>query len=145
MRRVLACVDLSASTDAVVACGCDLAGPDGELTILHVAAPEPDFVGYGVGPPSVRDTIARELREEHRAVERLAEATRATGIAATALTVQGAAVERILEHAARLAIDFVIVASSSHGALHDLLVGSAIPGLLHRAAVPVVVVPHHPK
>lgn len=49
MRRVLACIDLSLSSHAVIAGARDLATPDGKLFILHVAAPDPDFVGFEAG------------------------------------------------------------------------------------------------
>lgn len=143
-RRILACVDLSGSSDAVVACARGLATPDGELIILHVAAPEPDFVGYDAGPSSVRDNVARDLRREHQAVRLLADAASGPGLEVTPLTVQGMTADRILEHAERLGAHFIVVASRGHGALHDLLVGSVVRGLLRRAPVPVVVVPWHP-
>src|SRR5689334_11099371 len=110
-RCVLACVDLSASSQSVVACARGLALPHGKLVILHVAAPEPDFVGYKAGPEVVRTEVAKDLREAHRAVQRLADDVRDEGIDVTPLTVQGAIGERILEHAGRLQADFVVVAS----------------------------------
>jgi hypothetical protein len=84
MRRVLACVDLTESSDRVLACARALTEPEGELVILHVAAPEPDFVGYCVGPQSVREAGALELRNEHRQVQQLAAACAATCFVARA-------------------------------------------------------------
>jgi nucleotide-binding universal stress UspA family protein len=141
MRRILACVDLSESSQAVIACACGLASPGGKVVLLHVAAGEPEFVGYRSGPDVVRDAVARELREEHLAVQRLADGVRDRGLDVTPLTVQGATAERILEHAERLHADFIIVASRGHGVLHDVLVGSTVRAVLHAATVPVVVVP----
>ena len=141
MRNILACVDLSASSAAVIACACGLAAPDGKLVILHVAADDPEFVGYDAGPSTVRDNVARDLRREHSAVQRLAEGVRERGLEVVPLTVQGVATERILEHAERLHADFIVVASRGHGLVHDLLVGSVVRGLLRTTNVPLVVVP----
>jgi nucleotide-binding universal stress UspA family protein len=141
MRRVLACVDLSPSSDAVVRCACSLAAPDGSVVILHVAPPDPEFVGYEVGPRSVRDAVANHLRQEHRDAQRLAAAYAETGVEVMPLTVQGGVVERILEHADRLPAQLIVVASRGHGVVHDLLVGSVVRGLLKGSRVPVVVVP----
>jgi nucleotide-binding universal stress UspA family protein len=143
MRRVLACIDLSEPSEAVLDCASGLAAPDGRLVILHVAAPEPDFVGYGVGPSSVRDSVASDLRREHRDVQELAHARAATGISVTPLVVQGAIVEKILDHATRLNSDFIVLASKGHSAMHDLVAGSVVRGVLQGAKVPVVVVPRH--
>lgn len=145
MRRILACVDLSESSQAVIDCACGLAARGGKLVVLHVAAGEPDFVGYKVGPPNERDSVAKDLRAEHLAVQRLAEGVRDQGLDVTPLTVQGATADRIVEHAARLHSDFIVVASRGHGALHDLLIGSVVQAVLHAATVPVVVVPWHSK
>jgi nucleotide-binding universal stress UspA family protein len=140
-RRILACVDLSAFSARVIDCARALAEPDGTLVILHVAAPDPEFVGYAAGPKSVRDAVAADLREEHRAVQSLADGVRSSGLTVTPLAVQGATTERIHEHAVRLDVDFVVIGSRSHGALHDLVVGSVVQGVLRGAATPVVVVP----
>ena len=142
MRLILACVDLSASSDAVIDCARGLAAPDGQLVILHVAAPDPDFVGYGAGPSCVRDDVARDLRREHQTVQRLAEGARQAGMAVTPLTVQGATAETILEHSRRLGASFIVVGSRGHGALRNALVGSVVQGLVRGATMPVVVVPH---
>jgi nucleotide-binding universal stress UspA family protein len=121
-----------------------LAAPDGELVLLHVAAPEPDFIGYEVGPPSVRDAVAGTLRQAHRRVQELAAQSASAGLRVTPLTVQGMTGDRILDHARRLQADMIAIASHGHGAVHELLAGSLLHELLRGAAVPVVVVPVHP-
>lgn len=141
MRRILACVDPAEPCNALLECARRLCEPDGELVILHVGDPEPDFVGYGVGPQSVRQAVARELRLEHRQVQDMAKELAAGGARVTPLMVQGAVVEKILEHAARLGSDLIVLYSKRHGALHDLFAGSVARGVLKGAAVPVVLVP----
>jgi nucleotide-binding universal stress UspA family protein len=141
MRRILACVDLSESSALVLGCARGLCDSGGELVILHVAAPEPDFIGYGVGPQSVRDAVALELRQEHRQVQQMARDLEAPGLAVTPLTVQGAVAEKIIEHAERLAVDFIVLGAAGHGRLHDLIVGSALRGVIKGASTPVVLVP----
>jgi len=138
-------VNLSEGSEAVVACARGLAGPGGTLVVLHVAAPDPDFVGYEAGPSSVRQNVAADLRSEHRGLQRLADAARGPDLEPTPLFVQGPTAEMILEHAARLRADFVVVGSRKHGALHDFLVGSTVRELLRNSTVPVVVVPSPSK
>ena len=141
MRRVLACVDLTESSQRVLGCARGLCEPAGQLIILHVAAPEPDFVGYGVGPESVRHSVALELRSEHRQVQQLAATSRASGLLVTPLTVQGMAAEKILDHAERLEVDFIVLATKSHSMLHDWVVGSVARAVVKGACRPVVLVP----
>jgi nucleotide-binding universal stress UspA family protein len=137
----MACIDLSATSDDVLACARRLTQPAGRLVLLHVAAPDPEFVGYDVGPASVREEVAGELRTEHRRVQALAAALDDSGLTVTPLTVQGVVVDRILEHAARLAVDLIVVASKGRSAVAELFAGSTVHGLLRAATVPVVVVP----
>jgi nucleotide-binding universal stress UspA family protein len=143
MRRILACVDLSETSEKVVDCAVSLTAAGDELVILHVAAPEPDFVGYDPDPKSMRDQVAKTLRDEHQAVQRIAERIRSTGLTVMPLTVQGATVARIAEHAERLGAALVVVASHGRGLLHELVVGSVVTGLLRTVTIPVVVVPVH--
>jgi nucleotide-binding universal stress UspA family protein len=141
MRRILACVDPAEPCDALLACARRLCEPDGELVLLHVGAPEPDFVGYGIGPESVRQAVARELRTEHRQVQDMAKKLADDGVSVTPLMVQGAVVEEILAHSARLMSDFIVLYSKRRGALHELIVGSVARGVVNGAVVPVVLVP----
>ena len=140
--KVLAAVDLAGSSDRALAVAGDMAArTDGHVYVLHVAEPDPDFVGYDVGPDVVRDQVAEEFHREHRQVQALAEGLRQKGIDATALMIQGAIVETILREAERLDVDFIVVTSHGHGAAFDLLIGSISKGVVHNSSRPVLVVP----
>ena len=74
MKTILALVDFSDVTEAVVKAAGELAGTfKAVLYLLHVAAPDPDFVGYEAGPQTVRDNAAKHFREEHRSLHDLEE------------------------------------------------------------------------
>lgn len=109
--------------------------------LLHVAEPEPDFVGFEPGPDVVRDQVADEYHREHRRLQALAEELREEGIDATALLVRGSIVETVLEKADELDASMIVVGSHGHGATYDLVVGSASAGVIRKAKVPVLVVP----
>lgn len=142
MKTILVPVDFSSVTERVVQAASDLAqGGAARIHLLHVAPPEPEFVGYEPGPQSVRDTVARSRHEEHRRLKELEKALAARGLAVTALLVQGFTVEKILSEAARLSADLIVMGSHGHGALRQLLVGSATDGVLRKAPCPVVIVP----
>ena len=142
MRRLLAAVDFSPVSKAVVDQAASLAKAfSAELTIIHVAAPDPDFVGYAAGPQTVRDDRAHQIRTEHRELQAIAEGLRDRGISARALLIQGPAVEKILAEGQRLRADAIVIGSHGHGALYRALLGSVSEGVVRTARCPVLVVP----
>jgi nucleotide-binding universal stress UspA family protein len=142
MKTVLACIDFSETEGPVIEAAAALAGAfAGELHVLHVAEPDPAFVGYAAGPETVRDRVASTIREEHRRVEALAEELSKRGLAAHAHLARGPYAETILSEGARLGADVIVIGSHGHGRLHTLLVGSVAAEVLRGAQVPVFVVP----
>jgi len=140
--KIVVAVDLAASTEAVLAGAAELARATGaELVLVHVALPEPDFVGYRAGPQSVRDALAEEFRDEHRRLEELAQRLSADGIAATPLLVRGPTVEKILAEAERVDARWIVVGTHGRGAVLEALLGSVSHDVLRKAARPVLVVP----
>ncbi|MBW9266294.1 MAG: universal stress protein [Candidatus Thiodiazotropha sp. (ex. Lucinisca nassula)] len=142
--KILAVVDLSESTANIVEKAEELAiALLAKLWLLHVAEPEPDFVGYDVGPQSVRDTLSQKFHDQHRQLQEIAERMRGNGIDATALLFQGSTVETILHEASRLDVDMIVIGSHGRGAMYHLLMGSVTEGVLHAAKCPILVVPTH--
>ena len=144
--NILVTVDFSNTTDRVMRVTEAIArGSGAHLYLLHVADPEPDFMGYDAGPEVVRDQVAHSYNEAHRRTQELAESLRQSGLEATALTIQGAIIESVLDQAERLDAGFVVVGSHGHGAVYDLLVGSISEGIVRKSARPVLVVPARDK
>ncbi len=142
MRHILVPVDFSNVTPYVVDCAVTLADRFGsELHLLHVAAPDPAFVGYETGPESVRDFVAAELRAEHRQLHTLATQLRQAGTHVRAVAIQGDTVATILARAEHIAADVIVIGSHGHGALYRILLGSISEGVLRGAKCPVMVVP----
>ena len=140
--KLLVAVDLSEFTEKVVATVASIAKALGaEVWLVHIAEPEPEFVGLDAGPQSVRDDIAKVFHNEHRQIQEFADGLRETGIDTTALLLQGATTEKILEQAAKLNADMIVVGSHGRGAMLQLLVGSVSEGVLRKSACPVLVVP----
>ena len=140
--KILVAIDLSNASDEVMQIVQFTAkAMSAEVRVLHVAEADPSFVGYEAGPDVVREQVAHEFREEHRAVQAHAEALRQAGIEATALLIQGAIVETILNEAKRMEADLLIVGSHGFGALYDLFLGSSSRGVLKDTEIPVLVVP----
>jgi nucleotide-binding universal stress UspA family protein len=142
MRTILVPIDFSEVTERVVDTATSLAQAfSSKLCLLHVAAPDPAFVGWDPGPDVVRHQRATDLRDEHRRAQDLAEELRGRGLEAQALLVQGPTVETILERAAKLEADLIVLGSHGHGALYRALLGSISEGVVRKATCPVLIVP----
>jgi nucleotide-binding universal stress UspA family protein len=143
LDEILVAVDFSGGTEHVLAVAARVAAASGaSVHLLHVAAPEPGFVGYDkAGGPEDRDHRADELRDEHQGLGVLADAMKDSGITVKPLLVKGATIEVILGEANRLGADLIVVGSHGHGAMHRFLVGSTPDALVRQSEIPVLVVP----
>ena len=91
MKNIVVPLDFSDQTDVVLRLASEMGKAFGaHLWLLHVAAPEPDFVGYGPAPDCVREQAAKLLREELSRVQRLAR--RLAGFAPEAIALAKASV-----------------------------------------------------
>ena len=143
MKNILVPVDFSEVSAAVIATAESLAEAfSAKVWLIHVAAPDPEFVGFDVGPQSVRDQRASNLRDEHRHLQDEAERLRGGGIDATALLIQGPTVEKILAEAERLEADWIVIGSHGHGATYRVLLGSVSENVVRGSKLPITIVPH---
>lgn len=141
-RKILVPVDFSDVTDKVLQEARALARQFGAKTwLVHVAAPEPDFIGYEVGPAYIRDSLARDLRDQHQRLQAYQDTFTSEGLDATSMLVPGIPVRKIVAEVERLAPDLIIVGSHGHGALYNLLMGSVAESIVKHATCPVLIVP----
>lgn len=115
-------------------------GLKGRLWLLHVEPPEPDFVGYDVGPQPVRDAVASEAHRHHRQLQAAAQRCREAGVETTALLLQGPTVESLIEKADELELDMLLVGAHRGSTLRRLFLGSVSDGLLRQAHCPVMLI-----
>ena len=142
MKNILVAIDFSDVTQQVVTQGMLLARAFAcRLWLIHVAAPDPDFVGYSTGPQFRRDLRAETLRDEHKYLQDQADELRKQGIDVTTLLIQGETIETILQEALKLRADIIVIGSHGHGALYKTFVGSVSEGIIRRASCPVTIVP----
>jgi len=140
--NIVTAIDFSDTTSGIISVTRKMAKVmNASVCLVHVAAPNPDFVGYEAGPDVVRDQVAREYREEHTRLQGLAQELRDQGIKTKALLVQGGTAESLLEQAHKQQCDILIVGSHGRGAVADLIVGSVSGAIIRSAKCPVTVVP----
>lgn len=144
MKNFLIALDLQdkKQTDAIVKHTKELAKAFGaKCWLIHIAQPDPEFVGYEVGPQYIRDEIAEELRGEHRQIQRVAEEIKSDAIECDGLLVQGPTEEMILEEIKKLKIDLLIIGNKKRGFLQELFVGSITNELIRDVQIPTFLVP----
>ena len=142
MKNILVSIDFDEHTEQLINRTAELAGKYNSIVwILHVAAPDPDFVGLEVGPQYIRDHKAAELKKEHKLLFEYANKLKAKGIEATGLLIQGATIETILNESKKLTIDLVIIGHHHHTFLYKTFFGNTSLDVIKKSNIPVLVVP----
>ena len=148
--RILVAIDLKAGTERLLAEAQRYAQAfDATVDIIHVAAPDPDFIGYIKSAPEEQDRFdverkyhAKKLRLEHQQTQAFSAKLRAAGVRVDqALTAQGPTLATILEEADKLGTNLLIVGSHHHGALFRLWYGDVATDAVKQARCALLVVP----
>lgn len=142
MKNMLVAVDFDPNEQPVLDHAARMAAAFGsKLWLLHIAAPDPDFVGYEVGPQSVRNNRAHELRKELGLLQDYIGALRKKGIDAEAMLIPGTTIATLLEEAEKLNADLIVAGHHEHGLFHRAFAESVSAGLIRRSRIPVLLVP----
>lgn len=141
MKNILVAVDFSAVTEKLLEAAAKMARKDSKVFIIHVAAPEPDFVGLGVGPDYIRKDRAETLREEHRLLGKYKQQIQKKGVKAEALLVSGPTVETLLAEIEKLEAQMLVIGRKGHSKLYEVIVGSVCKDILGKLKIPVLVIP----
>lgn len=156
---IVLALELSAGDPPLLEAGAAYARAFGaHLYLIHVVAPEPDFVGLpkegeaGVPPPEEhpvgyaydRKVEAGRLKEAHEWLEGRAADLGKAGVQATALLIEGEPPEKVLAEAERLGAALIILGSHQRGTIGEWLLGSTSREVLRTTPCPVLVVPVQP-
>ena len=160
MKRILVPIDFSDATPRVIDLVRQLAkGLDAEIHLVHVreliAAAAPGGFGYGLTgmpelapmpgvPAPVFDPMPQAIPEDEDQKSKLAQWQREIaqdGLKVSLHEPTGAVAEEILNQADILQADLVVMGTHGHGAMYNLLVGSATKGVLKHSRRPVLLVP----
>ena len=112
-----------------------------KVWLIHVSAPDPDFVGYEPGPQYIRDSRADELKEEHRRLQDLRKTFLSENLRSEALLIQGSTVETVLEEAKKLNSDLLIVGTHKYGFMESFFLESVSLKLFKNANIPLLAIP----
>ncbi len=142
MKTILAPIDFSAVSDAVVAQAAALArAHQGRVVLLSVIQPPVVLAEYA---PLIEDAVevtAAGERNAARQLEKIEAKLAADFVTVKSVQVVGSPISQIVEQAETLGADYIVMGSHGHTAIYDLLVGSTTHGVLLRAKCPVVIIP----
>ncbi|TBW30309.1 universal stress protein [Gramella sp. KN1008] len=142
LKNIMVAVDFNDSIGELMVYAEGLAEKfNSKIWVLHVAEPEPDFVGYEPGPQYIRDIKAEEYREEHHNLQEVCKNFIGENIESEALLIQGSTVETVLDEARKLNIDLLIVGTHKHSFLHNLLQENVSLELIKKAEIPMLTIP----
>ena len=160
MKRILVPIDFSGAAPRTIDLARQLAKAlDAEIHLVHVkeltAAAVQGTLGYGLAgmpelapmsgvPVTVFDPMRQAMPEDEGQKSKLAQWQKEIaqdGIKVSLHEPTGAVAEEILNQADVLNADLIVMGTHGHGAMYNLLVGSATKGVLKRSSRPVLLVP----
>lgn len=138
---ILAAIDFSSVTTAVVEALPDLMNPNETLHLIHVGEPDPDFIGFDVGERVVRQQRENQFHHEHEQLTSIAEQLNRQGLKVVASQPHGSTAKVILEQATECDARMIVLGSHGHSALYDLIAGSVAESVIRKSDRPVLLVP----
>jgi nucleotide-binding universal stress UspA family protein len=142
MKNILVAVEMTDEESKVLDKAFEFAKAfNSKLWLLHIATPDPDFIGYEVGPQYIRDFRAKDLRNEHRQLQEYADNFINKGVEAEGLLIQGITIEMIMAESKKLNIDLIITGHHDHNFLYKAFVGSVSSAIIKKSKIPVLMVP----
>lgn len=142
MKNILVTVDFNKNEKLLIDMAFHLANSfHSKLWLMHIVAPDPDFVGFDVGPQNIRDDRALELRKEHKILEEYTISLKKKGVDSTGLLLKGATIEMIIKESKKLNVDLIIAGHHEHGFFYNAFVGSVSANIIKKSKIPVLIVP----
>lgn len=142
MKTMLVPIDFSDVTPDVVRTAGDWASATGHhVHLFHVLPEEADLVGYESGLQMMPYVPPAESTEDTRRMQVYQEELSARGLEVSVRIVRGSPALDIIDEAASVAADVIVLGSHRHGTLHHLLLGTVSGNVLRRSPCPVLIVP----
>ncbi|TBN06847.1 universal stress protein [Hyunsoonleella flava] len=148
MKNILIPIEFDEMAQKLIDMGTTLAEKfHSKIWLIHIAAPEPDFVQYtsGTRPNDEREARAEVLKRERRLIQKYSDALNEKGISSAALMVQGQTIETIMEKVESLNIDLIITGNNKHGFIFKFFLESVSDSIVKKSDIPVLLVPVEEK
>lgn len=149
MKTLLTAIDFSPITERVLDEASELAIATGSrLVILHVVEPAAAYVPVGAAMDVITAPMPvdpPDLNVVKERLEQLAAPLRAKGLTVETIATVSLPVDEILDQSKATGAFMLILGSHGHGAVFQLFSGSVVTSVLHKAEIPVTVIPVHGK
>ena len=147
MKTFLVPVDFSPVTEDVIGNAITFARAfGGKVTLLHVV--QPPVVAtteYALPVEIIQEALDVTEKSARDKLARYSDLFREARLEAEVRVLIGPPVTHILEEAARIKADYILMGSHGHGRLYDFLVGSTASGIIKRARCGIVILPPEDK
>jgi len=147
MKNIIAAIDFSDVTDAVIDQAADLAKlHSANLWIIHVEMSDYGDCSYTFNEwyenlYSSNDWESKKDREEYKHVMERAKELEKEGLVVIILFPEGEVVKTLLEEEQDLHADLVVTGSHTHNYIYQRFVGSVADSLLRKSECPLMIVP----
>ena len=139
--NILAPIDFQDDASVILGHAAQLALKfNSRVWVVHIATPDPEFVGYSVGPQYIRDFRAEELKNEHQQIKALCEKLIDQGVDAEGLLIAGATVDMITKECQKLKIDLICMGHRKQGWLEHLFKIHTDFSIIDQVKVPVLTI-----
>ena len=148
MKNILVALDFEEKTKSLLVQAKQIAEKfDSKIWVIHIVEHRNEYIGpvenyqYGVQYVNLRNSIAQELRKEHKMVQDIANDLVKEGIQSEGLLIEGPTVKIILDEALKLKIDLLIIGTHKHSFLYNALIVSTSDSIIRKSNIPLLVVP----
>ena len=112
-----------------------------KLWLLHIAEPDPHFVGFEAGPQSERDRIARERHNFRKRLDQAAEKLGSMGVSAESMMISGPVTQTLLAKGKELNAGLIVMGHRKHSVVYKAVLGSTAKAVIDQSNLPVLLIP----
>lgn len=142
MKNILVAIDFSDVATEVISRSVELAKAlSCKLHVVHVADPNPFFVGNEVEPQIFRIQREEELNRERSELQAIASQISDRGVEVSAELLFGVPIATIIDNAEELDACYIVIGRKDHGFFYRTFMGSTSEGVVSKASCPVIVIP----
>ena len=145
MKKIIAAIDFSNATSAVLSAATEIAKAFGaELHLLHVIEPEPTYTAYGLRPsefPAIHEFHLESRKRAQKALDDVADGISTPQFKPTAHLADGSPLFELEVKIKEIGADLVIIGSHGHSVIASLILGSVADGMVRKSIIPTLVIP----
>lgn len=142
MKNILVAIDFDGNEQLLLDNAVKFAKAfDANVWIIHIAAPDSELVGFGLGSEYAKDSRITTLKKEHKLLQDYAHKLRQRGVFAEGVLLQGATINMIMDEVSSLEIDIIITGHYEHSFFYKAVVGSVAEEIIKQSRIPILLVP----